>query len=485
MAGVGFELKKLFSRQGILAGLRAYGYSGAVCAGPMLLGVGMQRGLQALSTAFGRPVHQRELMVCMMTYPLLASLGVTSCFSLAVTRWLADLLFEGKRGGVMPAFWGSVGLMLALGSAPFALLLWWAGAGWLEGFLCWTLFGELTLCWNAMNCLTAVKDYRGILCAFAAGAAAALGLGALGLWLGLPTVAAALGAACCGYGLMLVWDLRLLCRCFPRSEGSPLDVLQSCDRFRPLLGVGLCLYLGLFGHIVLMWFGPLRVQVEGGFVGAPGYDLPALLAFLTALVTTVNFVVSVEVNFYPRYYNYYALFNDGGCVGDLDAAGREMRTVLSSELWYAGLKQLFATALAISLGSVLLDRLPLGLTDQMQGSFRILCVGYGLYAVGNAALLLLLYFTDYRGALGCAAVFAGASGLFTLVSLWGRPAYFGFGFVLGAALFFGAAVLRLDWFARRLPYFILSRQPLAPRPVQGAFTRLGQWLGARKEVRHS
>ena len=49
MAGIGFELKKLFRRKGMLAGLRAYGYAGIICTGPMLLGVLLQgRGHPAL-----------------------------------------------------------------------------------------------------------------------------------------------------------------------------------------------------------------------------------------------------------------------------------------------------------------------------------------------------------------------------------------------------------------------------------------------------
>ena len=39
MAGIGFELKKLFNRRGLFAAFRAYGYAGVVCTGPMLLGV--------------------------------------------------------------------------------------------------------------------------------------------------------------------------------------------------------------------------------------------------------------------------------------------------------------------------------------------------------------------------------------------------------------------------------------------------------------
>ena len=41
MAGIGFELKKLFRRKGLFASLRAYGYAGIICTGPMLLGVAL------------------------------------------------------------------------------------------------------------------------------------------------------------------------------------------------------------------------------------------------------------------------------------------------------------------------------------------------------------------------------------------------------------------------------------------------------------
>ena len=39
MAGIGFELKKLFHRKGLVAMVRAYGYAGVICTGPMLLGI--------------------------------------------------------------------------------------------------------------------------------------------------------------------------------------------------------------------------------------------------------------------------------------------------------------------------------------------------------------------------------------------------------------------------------------------------------------
>ena len=53
MAGIGFELKKLFRRKGLFATLRAYGYAGVICTGPMLLGVLLQVGMLRLGR--GRP----------------------------------------------------------------------------------------------------------------------------------------------------------------------------------------------------------------------------------------------------------------------------------------------------------------------------------------------------------------------------------------------------------------------------------------------
>ena len=223
------------------------------------------------------------------------------------------------------------------------------------------------------------------------------------------------------------------------------------------------------------------MQVKGLFYGAPYHDVPALVAFLTILVTTVNFVVSVEVNFYPKYRNYYSLFNDGGAIGDIMQAGEEMLRVLGMELKYTAIKQLLATALAISVGGIVLDYLPLGFNDLMDGYFRTLCVGYGIYAVANTMLLLLLYFTDYKGAMAASGVFAALTSLFTVISLRFSEVYFGFGFLLGSAVFFLVCAVRLNQFTRRLPYYILSIQPVVAEDRTGIFTELGCFLDKKLE----
>lgn len=191
-------------------------------------------------------------------------------------------------------------------------------------------------------------------------------------------------------------------------------------------------------------------------------------------------IYRMEKNFYPKYRNYYSLFNDGGVVGDIVTAEEEMLAVLNRELRFTALKQLFVTAAVLSLENTLLALLPLGFNDLMHGYFRTLCVGYGLYAVGNTILMILLYFTDYGGAVAAAAVFAvSASGL-TALSMALDPAFYGFGFLIGAALFYLVTLFRLDVFTANLPYRVLGQQPIVAETKAGRFTRLGLFLEHKK-----
>lgn len=198
-----------------------------------------------------------------------------------------------------------------------------------------------------------------------------------------------------------------------------------------------------------------------------------MLAFLTILITTVNFVVSVEVNFYPTYRSYYSLLNDGGTVKDITVAENEMLAVLNRELHYTALKQLLVTAAVISLEKTVLNALPLGFNDVMHGYFRVLCVGYALYAVGNTVMLILLYFTDYSGALTASALFAVSTVVFTVISQFFTTTLFGFGFLMGASLFAIYATFRLASYTDNLPYRVLGQQPIVAQTKRGRFMELG------------
>ena len=80
MAGIGFELKKLFQKKGVLNTAKAYGYTAVISTGPMLLGVLLLYGITSLCNRFQVDAHTRELLVCQVTYTLLASVTAVCRF---------------------------------------------------------------------------------------------------------------------------------------------------------------------------------------------------------------------------------------------------------------------------------------------------------------------------------------------------------------------------------------------------------------------
>ncbi len=480
MAGIGFSLKRLFSKKGVFSLCRAYGYAGIICAGPMILGVILLVGMSLAARLAGMDAHDRELLNVMITYCLLVSLTVTSWFNMAVTRYISDMLYEERQEKILPSLYGSCGILLAAGGTLYGIFLWFSGITFLQKVLCLWFALILIVVWMEMVYLTALKDFQGIVLAFAVCLMLGFFLALVFVVIGWVRVESLLLCVILAYGVMMVWYYKLLLDYFPRSEGSRYTFLRWFDRYRSLALSGGFLNIGLFAHLVIMYFGPLKVQVQGLFYGAPSHDVPALFAFFSILITTINFVTSVEVRFYPAYRNYYSLFNDRGAIRDIEQAEKEMLGILEQELTFGGHKQLISTILFLVIGSVVLRQASLGFTDLSLGIFRLLCVGYGLYALANSMMLILLYFEDYAGALAGTSAFAAVSVTVTVLqNLFGSVEYFGLGFGLGGLAFYLIVWLRLEWYTRRLPYFLLCRKAFLPNEERGVFAKLCDYLEER------
>ncbi len=479
MAGIGFELSKLFEKKGLLSTLRACGYAGIVCAGPMILGVVLLLGIRLIAGAAGASDIQLDLLVSMITYALLASMVLTSILSMITTRYAADMIYMEKPERILPSFYGSTSILLVVGGIAYGVFLLCSGIPVIYQLFCLVLMCELIVIWMQINYITALKDYRKVLLTFFTGIVSTLLCGLVFMWMHLEVVSSMLLAVCIGYGIMMTGYFLILHRYFPQGQGSAFRFLEWIDKYPSLTLVGFFLTVGLFAHFVIIWFSPIGVHVQGLFYGAPQYDIPALLAFFSVLATTINFVTTVEVKFYPKYKQYFALLNGGGTIEDVELAENDMLTVLRQQLNYLGQKQFVVTVLFIALcGSFLLSSY-LGFNESMLGTFRILCVGYGLYAVGNSIMLSLLYFADNTGAFWCACAFMIGSVGGTLLLADNGQSYYGFGFLIGAVLMYVVAWVRLGAYTKKLQYHVLCGQPDRLENNAGFFLKLNQKIAQR------
>ncbi|MFN8382602.1 MAG: exopolysaccharide Pel transporter PelG [Anaerolineales bacterium] len=476
MAGIGFELKKLFAKKGLLLQARANLYASLVVAGPMLMGALFLLGARYISTFGGASIHQQDLIVVIITYSLLFSLILTSSLLFVLSRFVADMLYIDAHERVLPSMYGAISFFLVIGSVMWVAFLIISKLDFTYGLYSFILFCEGVVAWIQISYISAVKEYRGILLGFLIGIVSGLLVSLIFIFLKYEVVASLLAGTCVAYGVLIVDFTIVLHEFFPMGSGSPFKFLEWIDKYPQLPFVGFFSTLGLFIHLLLMWTSPWGIQVDGLFYHAPRHDIPALLAFMTSLVTTVNFVTSVEVNFYPKYRLYFSLLNGDGSLSNIEKAYDDMLDVLKQEIFFLAIQQIFITLFSITLVGEMLSYLKLGFTASMIEMFRVLCVGYGIYAIGNVLMLFLLYFSSNTDALWAVSSFFVVNTLVTLYTISLSQAYYGFGFVLAGVVLYIVALRLLFSYTDRLDYYIFTKQPVFFVQKKSFLTRLADRL---------
>ncbi len=480
MAGIGFELKKLFVQKGILANIRAYGYAGIVCTGPMLLGILLLFGVRSIASLGGASAAEKDTLVAMITYTLIASLTVSNLLAMVVTRYTADMLYVGKPERILPSFYGSSAILLTIGGIGYGVFLYLSESLLIYKILNLILFCLLVVVWLQVSYITALKDYRKILLWFVAGVAVAITAGLLFLFTDLDIICALLLALILGYGTIMTGFFILMHRYFSKGQGSSFHFLEWIDRFPSLLWMGIFASVGVFSHLVITWFGPNGRHVLGLLYDAPQYDVPAFIAFLSVLPTTIGFVTSIEVNFYPKYKQYFSLYQNGGPFKDIEQAELDMIQVLKREMYYLAQRQFITTLLFVIIGGSLIPPSSLGMNESSLSVYRILCIGYGLYAIANSMFLILLYFSDNKGALLTSFSFMAGSTLGTIFFALISNNLLGFGFFTGGLIMYVVAWAHMRSYLNALQYHVLGAQPILAKEPRGIFTLL-----SRSSQKHS
>lgn len=480
MAGIGFELNKLFNRKSIVSYVGAYTAAAMVFTGPMLLGVVLLFSVRIISGMSGATLQDQDVIVVIITYALIASMLLNNIFSTTITRYVADLLYTEKPKRVMPSLYGAVAIQLIVGAIFYGPFIFFSGVGPVYGALGFVLFSELIVVWTLISFISAVKDYVRIIVVFALGVFSAVIVSLVLIFLvKMDTIAGMLASVYIGYGVMTLGYYDALKRYFPESEGGAFRFIQYFFLNPQLAIIGLCLSVGMFSHFVVVWIGPYGKSIIGMLRSAPLYDVPALFAFLSTLMTTINFSTTTEVYFYPAYKNYYGLLNTNGSLQAIELAEQEMLTVLKRELVYLVFKQFVVTLLVSTIGSAILSEVSFaGFNATTRGLFRVLCVGYGIYASANGILLILFYFADYRDALISSVLFAAGTLGFSLYFLYSGAylTFYGFSIAGGAFLMYISAVYFLWNYTRRLQYNIFSKQPLLAAERHGKLYHLLEYL---------
>lgn len=459
MAGVGFELKKVFKdNSSLLTTMKGYSVTAVVTEGPMVLTVLLLFLLRFLMRKAGASYRDQEIFLFMITYVMIFSLIFSNTVLMFSDRFISDCIYKNELDKILPSFWGILFFLLVLGGGAALVYLLTLPVSLPFRAAALLQFSSMLALWVQIAFLSAVKQYLRILAGFVAGAVLALLVSVGLLHAGISPLMSVMWGAAAGFFLMMVFLLTQLLRCYPQGNFQLFSFFPALDEYKILIATGFFMALGLFAHNFVVWTGRYANRVFPTGVYCSRYDVPAFFAAFTILPMLVQFVVSLEVNFCVKNRYYFSTILRGGRLLDIRAAKKDMEKTLFRELAHMMEIQILFTILSVTFLARLLSWF--GLDPDMVSIFRILCFGYLLYGFFKTLTILLLYFDDRTGACASAALFALLSILFTFLSLGLELSVWGIGFWAAGAAASLFALLRLRWYVKTLEYHVFCRQPL-------------------------
>ena len=92
MAGVGFELKRLFRARTAAGHIKAYSYSAIVTTGPFALLTSMVLAIQMLFQIYDAGLDESAVFLGAVVYSFVFSQLLSCGFTIVLTRYLADCI---------------------------------------------------------------------------------------------------------------------------------------------------------------------------------------------------------------------------------------------------------------------------------------------------------------------------------------------------------------------------------------------------------
>lgn len=439
MAGIGFELRKLLRSNSYFGLLRAYGFAGAISSGPWLLSICSVLAIGILGRGPSPAATQMVQFQISVTYLIATTLILTGALQLSLSRFMADRLFEKQPQLVLPNLLGAITVTtLVSGTLATLLVLTLFRESLAYRTLMVISFVTLSNIWIVSVVLSSLKAYRQVLLAFAIGCAIVVGaalalrrFGTAGLLLGFLL----------GHAVLLFFLLALVMRGYPvhgqgQGQGQELVSFRFLRRgqlYPSLIATGVLFNMALWADKFIFWGNPATSNnVIGPLRASLIYDIPIFLSYLSIVPGMSVFLVRIETDFVERYDAFYDAVRSGDTLDNLYDLKDRMVYVVRQGIYEIFKVQGLTMLLLILCGRYILDAI--GISQVYLYLFYVDVVAAGLQVLLLAILNVLFYLDQRRITLGLSALFLVSSAVFTVITQYLGPDYYGYGFAAAMLL---------------------------------------------------
>ncbi|MGV8921701.1 MAG: exopolysaccharide Pel transporter PelG [Pseudomonas sp.] len=456
MAGIGFELRKILSRDSYTSTLHAYAYAGVIGSGPWVLSILSVMLVGIISIGLVVPELLIRQFLTTVTYLMATSLILTGGLQLFFTRFVSDRLFEKKFDQILPNLIGVL-LLVTLGSGVLGIIVLSTLFDQSLIYRLLTLANFVVLCnlWLVIIFLSGMKAYNRILLVMLIGYSLMVGSA---FFLRYFEMEGLLMALLLGHSALLFLFLYDILREYRAEKLVAFDFLDKRQVFVSLLLTGLCYNLGIWIDKFIFWFNPdTSSQVIGPLRASILYDLPIFLAYLAIIPGMAVFLVRIETDFAEWYDRLFRAVRDGETLQHIRSLKAEMTFSIRQGLLEICKVQGLTVVLLFLFGPRLLEWL--GMSSYYLPLFYIDLIGVSIQVVFMAILNVFFYLDKRAIVLELCLLFVVLNAALTLLSLQLGPSFFGYGFTFSLLACVLLGLARLSTALDDLEYetFMLSR----------------------------
>jgi uncharacterized membrane protein len=427
MAGIGFEIRKILRERSIFSIVRAFLYSGVVSSGPWIISMVSIFIAGYFANEFFHSQKKAIEFTIMITYLIAFSLILSGFFQLSFTRFVSDLLFEGKRDEVLANTVGVTILNMIVGFlfiSPFSISIYMATKNVLLSFAFHNTFLVLNALWIVNVVLTGLKNYKYITYSFLV---SYLLIVVLIFFFGNKGIEFFMIAFFIGQAILLFLLMGLLFYEFSSDKLVKFDFLKT--HYKDLIWIGFLLNFSIWIDKFLFWYNPSTSEEVIGFLRySPIYDYPIFLAYLSIAPAMAMFLLRIETDFAFAYDKYFSAAREGGTLKELymyandmiDAARVGLSEILRIQLLVVFIIVLFSKPI-FNVFKIPIVYIPLFIVD---------LIGTTLQALFMSILTVLFYLDKRKEVLILVASLFVLNFSLTILSQILGPFFYGYGFTV-------------------------------------------------------
>lgn len=421
MAGIGFELKKIYGRKTLVSYVWGTVYATMTTIGPALMSAVLMLILKLLLDRSQISAYDSRFFISSATYAFLIAALTSVVFGTPVSRYISDCIYLEKEGCICSSALGVLTLSSLTSGVIMFLLCFkvyrFDPATPLPFLISYFTLGVLvTNTFTLMTYASSLDYYRELTLSFFLGGVLAVFVyffcnGRFGL--SKITVAVIALAAC--YFLTTLMLIFLCVRAFGVSHGKVFEFLTYFKKYPQLAFTATAYMAGIYCPTVIYWFFSGMSEQVNIFRTCLSYDMNLFLAVAMNTSSLVIFVVKVETAFYEKYTLYVSALNHG-TYDIIEKTRGNMTRTLRRQLFSVYEIQLIITVATVCLICVAFPFMSADI--KMLNMFIVL--SFGLYAVFCMyfTIVVFYYFADYTGACIGTLVFFIVTALTAAMTVW-------------------------------------------------------------------